>query len=261
MLGNTVNGATNDPFAGAALGIYRDSTVLLRGGNVITNSGTQAAVGVWNNSSLRQDNRSGRGRGQITGGVEVFNMSIFDTRQAIITGDVTVDVNSTMRVGSNLAADDASLMVINDAVHLSRDSAFWVGSPLVTINGDVTCADGESSVDGSFAGTGKNLCSGYSSVDSDFNGDGEADLLWRNSGTGAVVIWLMNGSKRIAMQSFGIVPVVWIIEKVEDYNGDGKSDIFWRNGTTGANIVWLMDGFNKTPETVAGVPIAWQLQP
>ena len=35
-----------------------------------------------------------------------------------------------------------------------------------------TCADGESSASGDFAGTGENLCSGFSSVGSDFNGGG-----------------------------------------------------------------------------------------
>jgi hypothetical protein len=55
MQNNTVNGATNDPIAGAALGVYRDSTLLLRGGNVISNSGTQPVIAAWHNSSVRQD--------------------------------------------------------------------------------------------------------------------------------------------------------------------------------------------------------------
>jgi hypothetical protein len=99
MVNNTVNGATNDPGAGAALGVYRDSSLLLRGGNVISNSGTQPAIGAWHHSSVRQDNRSGLGTGQITGGVLVFNNSFFDTRQAVITGDIEVALHSTMRVG------------------------------------------------------------------------------------------------------------------------------------------------------------------
>jgi hypothetical protein len=28
----------------------------------------------------------------------------------------------------------------------------------------------------------------------DFNGDGKADILWRNTSNGQVVIWLMNGT-------------------------------------------------------------------
>ena len=261
MQGNTVNGATNDPFSGAALGVYRDATVLLRGGNVITNSGSEAAIGVWNNSQLRQDNRSGLGRGQITGGVVVFNMSNFDTRQAVITGDIAVDLKSTMRVGSNLAVDNASLMVINDAVHLSQDSALRVGSPLVTINGDVTCADGESSASGTFAGSGKNLCSGFSSVENDFNGDGKADVLWRNDKTGNTVIWLMDGNTRLDSQFIGRPSLDWLIVKIEDYNGDGKADIMWRHTGNGNTVVWLMDGTSMMSARSIGAPNTdWKVQ-
>ncbi|WP_322505541.1 FG-GAP repeat protein [Chroococcidiopsis cubana] len=32
----------------------------------------------------------------------------------------------------------------------------------------------------------------------DFNGDGRADLLWRNEETGDNIIWLMNGTNIIA---------------------------------------------------------------
>ncbi len=242
MQNNTVNGATNDSRAGAALGVYRSSSLLMRGGNTITNSGTQPAIGLWHQSESRQDDNLALGTDQITGGVEVFQMSVFDTRQAVITGDSRVAFHSVMRIGNQLSGTP-SLIAINGGIALSQDSALRVESPLVTINGDVTCADGESSVSGTFAGTGKNLCSGFSSVDSDFNGDGKADIVWRNASDGTTAIWLMDGTVILAGKNIGKPPLVWVINKIEDYNGDGKSDILWRNTGTGDTAVWLMDGF------------------
>jgi hypothetical protein len=165
-----------------------------------------------------------------------------------------------MRAGDLVYGGDPSLIEINGNIALSEDSALVVESPLVSINGDVTCQDSESSASGTFAGTGKNLCSGFSSVGADFNGDGKADLLWRNASNGATVIWLMDGATQLSAGSIGAVPLVWVIEKVEDFNGDGKSDIFWRNSGNGANVVWLMDGFAKTVQSASPVPTVWEVQ-
>ena len=45
----------------------------------------------------------------------------------------------------------------------------------------------------------------------DFNGDGRADILWRNS-DGQVVEWFMNGANIIGSGSQGIVRTDWLIE-------------------------------------------------
>jgi hypothetical protein len=76
----------------------------------------------------------------------------------------------------------------------------------------------------------------------DFNGDGYADILWRNSTTGEVYIWLMNGSTFASSGSLGYVSSDWTIAGVGDFNGDGKADILWRNSTTGQVYLWLMNG-------------------
>src|SRR5258707_15137311 len=77
-------------------------------------------------------------------------------------------------------------------------------------------------------------------VDRDFNGDGHSDLLWRNT-SGAVAIWLMNGTSVIGSAVLGTVTTDWTIVGVGDFNGDAKADILWRH-TSGAVAIWVMNG-------------------
>jgi uncharacterized repeat protein (TIGR01451 family) len=83
----------------------------------------------------------------------------------------------------------------------------------------------------------------------DFDGDGHEDLLWRNTTTGAVVVWYMNGAT--VANTATISPsrgadLTWQIAGVGDFDGDAKPDIVWRNQTTGADEVWLMNGATMT---------------
>jgi hypothetical protein len=67
----------------------------------------------------------------------------------------------------------------------------------------------------------------------DFNGNGIADILWRDT-SGNNVIW-----------TDGVAPGVWIspvdnswkVAGLGDFNGNGKSDILWRD-TSGNNVIW-----------------------
>ena len=75
----------------------------------------------------------------------------------------------------------------------------------------------------------------------DFNGDGKADILWRNA-SGEVYEWLLNGTNIIGEGSPDTVGNHWQIAGVGDFNGDGKTDILWRNTASGEVDVWLMNG-------------------
>ena len=76
----------------------------------------------------------------------------------------------------------------------------------------------------------------------DFNGDGKADILWRNSTSGQVYVWLMNGTTIASSGSPGTVTSDWVIQGVGDFDGDGKSDILWRNSTSGQVYLWFING-------------------
>jgi hypothetical protein len=43
----------------------------------------------------------------------------------------------------------------------------------------------------------------------DFEGDGEADLLWRETTSGAVALWFMNGGPLPAPAGLGRIPTAW----------------------------------------------------
>ena len=97
-------------------------------------------------------------------------------------------------------------------------------------------------------------------IRNDVNGDGKADLVWRNTSDGNTAIWLMDG---IAIASTGFpggVPLVWQIAGVGDVNGDGKADVIWQHTVTGTVAVWLMNGLSITSVGFPGsTSPAWQI--
>jgi hypothetical protein len=96
----------------------------------------------------------------------------------------------------------------------------------------------------------------------DFNGDGKADILWRNSTTGDVAIWLMNGASFAGGDYIATIDLKWQIVGVGDFDGDGKADILWRNTTTGENVIWLMDGTSIRANSAPIYPVSdlnWQV--
>ncbi len=81
---------------------------------------------------------------------------------------------------------------------------------------------------------------------SDFNGDGKADVLWRNT-DGTLIEWNMNGS---SIASSGVImsgpsllkpDASWSIAGVGDFDGDSRSDLLWRK-SDGTLALWTMNG-------------------
>src|SRR5262249_42668943 len=64
----------------------------------------------------------------------------------------------------------------------------------------------------------------------DFNRDFNADILLRNTATGDLRGWEMNGtSVAVDAAIANGVPLNWVISGVGDFNRDGTSDVLWRN--------------------------------
>jgi hypothetical protein len=98
--------------------------------------------------------------------------------------------------------------------------------------------------------------------DSDFNGDGKADLFFRHATNGQNAVWLLNGPTFSSIAN--LTPITdnnWVVEAVADLNRDNKTDIFWRNRSTGQNVLWIMNGTTVTQSIdMPGVSnLAWHV--
>jgi hypothetical protein len=69
-------------------------------------------------------------------------------------------------------------------------------------------------------------------VNRDANMDAKADILWRNTTTGEVAVWLTNTA------GTGVATVA----TAGDVDSDGRADILFRHTTTGDVAVRLMNG-------------------
>ena len=75
----------------------------------------------------------------------------------------------------------------------------------------------------------------------DADGDGKADLLMRHAGSGATMLWLMDGVAKRSVTALG-GDARWEISATGDFNRDGKGDLLWRDVVTGTTAIWLMNG-------------------
>jgi hypothetical protein len=101
-------------------------------------------------------------------------------------------------------------------------------------------------------------------VNSDFNGDGAADVIWQDPVTGLAQVWFLGGAP--PQISTGAVNLTasnsWRIVGVADFNKDGHPDVVWQDPTTGAAQVWYLGGAQGN--TVNGAAIlsggnAWRI--
>jgi hypothetical protein len=86
----------------------------------------------------------------------------------------------------------------------------------------------------------------------DYDGDGNSDILWRDTTTGFNWIYFMNGPVIANALGINIINTPgWNIVGSGDFDGDRDDDILWRNSITGQNWMYLTSG--ATIDTSAGV--------
>jgi YD repeat-containing protein len=77
----------------------------------------------------------------------------------------------------------------------------------------------------------------------DFNADGNQDILWRNKVTGGIVACYMNGVTGLGAGTIAdSSDLNWDLIGTADFNDDGNPDLLWRHKTTGAIVVAYMNG-------------------
>ena len=95
-------------------------------------------------------------------------------------------------------------------------------------------------------------------ADSDFDGDGKSDVLFRNSATGVNTIW-KNGNSANGLGVSPISDANWKIVGVGDFGGDGLADILWRNSANGQGVIWNT-GNSATIQGVSTLAdLAWKV--
>jgi hypothetical protein len=80
----------------------------------------------------------------------------------------------------------------------------------------------------------------------DFNQDGDADLLWQNTQTGELRLWLMRGPNRLTTATLPTADLDYALVGTGDFNGDGWVDVLWRQRSQPSNVVWFMEGTNHS---------------
>ena len=98
----------------------------------------------------------------------------------------------------------------------------------------------------------------------DYNGDGKADILWRNNSTGENYVFFMDNTNVLSASGYtNPVDPVWQIAATGDYNGDRNADILWRNMDTGENYIFFMNGttvLGASNYTQSVPDLTWQVQ-
>ncbi len=69
----------------------------------------------------------------------------------------------------------------------------------------------------------------------DVDGNGTDDLVWRETSTGAVAVWLGNGVNAPTSTAVigGGAPTDWVIVGLGDVDGNGTDDLVWREQALG----------------------------
>jgi hypothetical protein len=115
------------------------------------------------------------------------------------------------------------------------------GAVTVALSGGATLSLGAPTLDWVIKGVG------------DFNGDGTTDVLWYNTISGDVSIWVMSGGSIVASPVPGGSPpsLGWTIVGVGDVNRDGISDIIWRH-SSGVVSIWTISS-PAAPPTLGNI--------
>lgn len=173
----------------------------------------------------------------------------------------TAQVGGATPTGNVRFADGGTTITGCSAVSLSggqancNTSALGVGTHSITANylGNTWNNPSTSSplthvVKNPSAGSGRNR---------DYDGNGKSDLVWRNSSSGYIAMWLMNGATP-ASSAVIYASSAWNVTHTGDLSGDGKTDLLWRS-TGGQTSAWLMNGTSTAASAVLLTDPAWSV--
>jgi VCBS repeat protein len=92
----------------------------------------------------------------------------------------------------------------------------------------------------------------------DFDGDGDADILWRHD-DGLTVIWELENGNFVANHNLDVVTATFAIAATGDFDGDGDADVLWR-GDEGQVVTWeIENNALVTNHNLPTVSTTWQI--
>ncbi|MGB3404660.1 MAG: S8 family serine peptidase [Microcoleaceae cyanobacterium] len=93
-------------------------------------------------------------------------------------------------------------------------------------------------------------------VDNDFNGDGRADIHWRDGSDNQ--IWLMDGNTATTRNNIDSLSSSWTAVGNGDFDADGKADLLYRNGSQ--LQLWEMNGTTVVDTyTINSLDSSWSI--
>jgi hypothetical protein len=240
---------------------------------------------LWRNSDGTVTNWLGSGNGGFTPNGAKFWQSVPAEWKIVSTGDFNGDGRDDILWRSDSGTLTNWLSTATGAFD-TNGANFWITVPsawkivgvgdyngdgrddILWRNTDGTITDWLASPNGSAAPNAANLWTAVPNDwkvvgTGDFNGDGLADILWRNN-DGTVTDWLGTKSGDFTPNSAAAwVPFgnQWEVVGIGDYNGDGRDDVLWQN-TQGNLAKWTAQangGFNQDPP-IGQLGLDWKVQ-
>jgi hypothetical protein len=93
----------------------------------------------------------------------------------------------------------------------------------------------------------------------DVDGDGVAEVLCLDPGTGTFGAWRISPSAQASWVSIATASPAWKVAGVGDFDGDGTADVLWRETATGNLGIWLMSHLVPTWAFVGGSSLEWNV--
>ena len=225
-------------------GLTARAAVLNLTSGVLTNDNYQNALRVANGSQTIawNNNLASKQTGEPSHAGNVGGKSVWWKLSAIGNGNLAINTegstfDTTLAVYTGNSVSQLTTIQSNDDSGVGLTSSLTI--PVVSGTTYYIAVDGYNADSGSVQ---LNITSDKPAKN-DFNADGKADILWRNSVSGDNYLYFMNGAALINHGAINTVSDLnWKIAGTSDFNADGNSDILWRHAITGQNYLYMMSG-------------------
>ena len=150
----------------------------------------------------------------------------------------------------------------NDGMPDSWENTYGL-NPLLNDTAGNPDGDGYTNLQEYQNGTDPTLYDGPPPVTNDFDADADSDLFWRDSSSGANLLWVMQNGAVSVENNLGSNATTLQLVGIGDFDADGDDDVLFRDSVSGSNVIWLLQnglkvsvnviGSNSVAYTVAGV--------